>query len=167
MSRVLGRSIEFQVKPRPSHWLKYYTPFLILRRAGMTVGGDGTVQTLRFEDPAYRAGISPGSKIVSVESEPCDDKRFQELVENLQERVPALEIERKGRKSTVSPPLKAGSLYPVLSGSAGGRDVLMEIVRPLPQLGTPTSRSTEAPPPPAPSLRWNGRGGKMRRPLPE
>ena len=97
---------------------------------GLTVDAKGNVRSLAWQGPAYRAGISIGTRIVEVNGNAFSPENLKAAIEASLQKPVRLSIEADGEKSTVDMPYRGSLRYPHLVRLPGTVDGLASVLAP-------------------------------------
>jgi len=99
---------------------------------GLFVGRKGAVKSVAWEGPAFRAGISPGAKLVAVGGQPYTDELLKQAIRDAAalKRPIELSFEADGASHTVSIPYFDSLRYPQLERISGAKDRLQLLLTP-------------------------------------
>jgi predicted metalloprotease with PDZ domain len=95
---------------------------------GLQIDGQGHVKSVQWDGPAFRAGMSPGARVVEVNGEPFSTRALLDAVDAAASRALRVEFEYGGRKRLVSIPYAGGLRYPHLERIAGTPDRLSPLL---------------------------------------
>jgi predicted metalloprotease with PDZ domain len=99
---------------------------------GLTLGKDGSVGDVRWDSPAFNAGIGSGATIVAVNGQAYDKDVLEDAVKAAKGGNAPIELLVKSfdRYRTVPVQWHGGLRYPRLERIAGKPDRLAEIFKP-------------------------------------
>lgn len=99
---------------------------------GLVVGKKGAVRSVAWEGPAFKAGISLGARLVSVDGKPYTDEVLRQAIRAaaVSKQAIALEFEADGAPRSVSIPYFDSLRYPRLERVPGATDRLRELLQP-------------------------------------
>lgn len=97
---------------------------------GLTVADDGSVRTVAWAGPAFRAGIAPGSRITAVGGVPYTRAALHDAVGKAITSPIALTWKQDGRSVTATLDYDGGLRYPRLERVAGHPDGLATLLAP-------------------------------------
>lgn len=97
---------------------------------GLTARTDGTVRSVAWDGPAFRAGMRPGARIVSVNGAPFGHDVLLAAVRDSVKRPIVLTTEQDGRASDVRIEYAGPLRYPRLEPIAGRPDTLTTLLAP-------------------------------------
>lgn len=95
---------------------------------GLTVDAKGTVRSLAWQGPAFRAGVSIGTHIVDVNGKVFSSENLKAAVMNSVRQPIRLSIDVEGEPSTVDIPYRGPLRYPHLKRLPGTADGLMAVL---------------------------------------
>ena len=101
---------------------------------GVTVGKDGVLTDVAWEGPAFKAGLTPGTQIVAVDTEAYDADDLKAAIAAARGTAApiTLLVKDNDRFRTVQIGYHGGLRYPHLEPVAGGKASLDDILRPRP-----------------------------------
>jgi len=96
---------------------------------GLSVGKDGSIGDVRWDSPAFNAGIGSGATLVAVNSQAYDDDVLEDAVKAAKDGKAPIELMLKefDRYRTVSIDYRGGLRYPHLERIEGKPDYLTRI----------------------------------------
>lgn len=99
---------------------------------GAVVAGDGTLSEVLWDSPAFAAGLTAGTGIVSVNGAPFTHSALRSAIAAAAERdLPIrLHVANAGHERTVAIPYRGGLRYPRITRAEDTRDRLAEILAP-------------------------------------
>ena len=97
---------------------------------GLTVDVKGNVRSLAWEGPAFRAGISIGTRILGVNGNAFSPENLKAAVEASAQTPVRLSVDAEGEKATVDIPYKGPLRYPHLTRIPGTVDGLDSVLKP-------------------------------------
>jgi len=97
---------------------------------GLTVTDKGIVRAVRWNGPAFTAGLRPGAKIVAVNTASFGRDALLAAVRHAATRPITLTVEQDERKSDHLVPYAGTLRYPRLEPIAGRRDTLIALLTP-------------------------------------
>lgn len=97
---------------------------------GLTVRADGVVRTVAWDGPAFRAGIRPGTRIMSVNAAPFGRDALLEAVRSSAKRQIVLLTDQEGQRSDTSVNYAGPLRYPRLAPIADRPDTLATLLAP-------------------------------------
>lgn len=97
---------------------------------GLKVDAQGRVKSVQWDGPAFRAGLSPGARVVEVNGKPFSTRALLDAVGASASRPLSVEFEYGGRKRVVPIPYAGGLRYPRLERMAGTPDRLSSLLIP-------------------------------------
>ncbi|WP_369929272.1 M61 family metallopeptidase [Xanthomonas sp. NCPPB 2632] len=97
---------------------------------GLTITGSGTINDVRWDGPAFKAGVSTGATIVAVNGVAYSKDVLKDAITSAKDssREIALTLKYQGRFRTVSVDYHGGLQYPHLVRVPGTPDYLSEII---------------------------------------
>lgn len=95
---------------------------------GMQIDTDGTVQSVRWGAPAFRAGLSPGARVIEVDGQPFSPRALSDAVQASASRPPDLRVDIGGIRRVVSIDYRGGLRYPHLERIADTPDRLSALL---------------------------------------
>lgn len=95
---------------------------------GLRIDGQGQVKSVQWDGPAFRAGLSPGARVVEVNGKPFSTCALLHAVNASTSHALNVEFEDGGRKRVVSIPYTGGLRYPHLERIAGTPDRLSPLL---------------------------------------
>jgi predicted metalloprotease with PDZ domain len=98
---------------------------------GLVVGQGGLVRNVAWQGPAFRAGLSPGAQLVSINGQPYAHAALEAAVKDSSNSPLALEVESEGRRSSVRIDYHGTLRYPRLERVPGTPDGLVKVLAPL------------------------------------
>lgn len=97
---------------------------------GMRVTSTGFIYAVHWDGPAYRANLTIGETIVSVNGDPYDPQKFVETIDDAAKgKAISLTVKRGGWEQTTAIAWQGGMQYPHLQRIAGQPAVLDDILR--------------------------------------
>lgn len=97
---------------------------------GLTVRADGLVRSVAWEGPAFKAGLRPGSRIVSVNAASFGRDTLLTAVRQSATRPIVLTIEQEERRSEATIPYTGSLRYPRLERIESHPDTLTALIGP-------------------------------------
>ena len=99
---------------------------------GLTVGKKGSVKTVAWEGPAFRAGISIGARLTKVGEQPYTDEALKQAITAaaLSRQPISLSFDADGQSQTVAIAYFGALRYPRLERIAGQEDKLARLLTP-------------------------------------
>lgn len=86
---------------------------------GLSVADDGAVKRVAWDGPAFRAGLSPGGKVVSVNGQPYAAAALLAAVRGSAKQPVSLGVRADGRERVVVVDYRGPLRYPRLRRIAG------------------------------------------------
>jgi predicted metalloprotease with PDZ domain len=96
---------------------------------GLRIDAKGGVRSVQWNGPAFRAGLSPGARVIKVNGKPFSTALLLAAVDASGSQPLRLEFEYGGRAKTVSIPYSGGLRYPHLERIAGTPDWLSPLLQ--------------------------------------
>jgi predicted metalloprotease with PDZ domain len=99
---------------------------------GLSLDRDGSLTTVQWEGPAFKAGLTDGMKVIAVNGLAYDSERLKDAVTAAKGAGPPVELLVKAgeRYSTIRIPYNGGLRYPRLERIPGTADRLSDILTP-------------------------------------
>lgn len=97
---------------------------------GLSVAGDGTVKTVAWDGPAFRAGLTVGARITAVNGAPFRTASVEVAVQHAAATQVVLEFEVDGDAQRAAIEYRGTLRYPRLERIPGTADGLAELLRP-------------------------------------
>ncbi|HKT26734.1 M61 family peptidase [Dyella sp.] len=97
---------------------------------GLQVDTDGEVQSVRWNGPAFRAGLSPGSRVIDVNGQPFSVTAFTNAVQTSAIKPLQLRVSINGEKRDAVIDYQGPLRYPHLERIAGTPDRLSALLGP-------------------------------------
>lgn len=91
---------------------------------GLQVRGNGAVRAVAWNSPAFKAGLAPGAKIVTVNGAPFTPERIEDAVAHAADTPVVLDVAAKGGKRSVTLQYKGTLRYPAIERIDGAPDRL-------------------------------------------
>lgn len=98
---------------------------------GLSAEEDGSIASVNWQSPAFLAGLSSYSRIVSVANQPYSQERLIEAVRNAKSNPITLQVEQDGQQRTVIIEYKGSLRYPLLKRLNKEPDGLSAFLAPL------------------------------------
>jgi predicted metalloprotease with PDZ domain len=98
------------------------------RVVGLQIDEKGGVKSVQWDGPAFRAGLSPGARVVELNGEPFSTRALLDVVDASASHTLRVEFEYGGRRRVVSIPYTGGLRYPHLERMAGTPDRLSPLL---------------------------------------
>jgi predicted metalloprotease with PDZ domain len=100
---------------------------------GMTVGREGKIEDVSLDEPADKAGLAPGMRIVAVNGQKYSAEQLHQAIQEAQDSPIAIELLVENRESyqTYRLDYHEGERYPALERDPSKPDLLDEILQPL------------------------------------
>lgn len=95
---------------------------------GLQIDGDGRVQSVQWDGPAFRAGLSPGSQVTAVDGEPFSIRALIAAVQSSASKPLTLAADIGESKRTVVISYRGGLRYPHLERIPGTPDRLSALL---------------------------------------
>lgn len=95
---------------------------------GVQIRADGRVQSVRWDSPAFRAGLSPGSQVLQVNQQPFSTRALIAAVESAASKPISLLADINGNRRGVNINYQGGLRYPHLERIAGTPDRLSALL---------------------------------------
>ncbi|WCE02564.1 peptidase M61 [Pseudoxanthomonas sp. JBR18] len=97
---------------------------------GLTMAPDGTINDVRWDGPAFKAGVSTGAKLVAVDGQDYSVDAFKDAIAAAKTRKAPLELllQYQGVTRTVAVDYHGGLQYPHLERVPGTPDYLSQII---------------------------------------
>lgn len=96
---------------------------------GLWIDAKGEVRSVQWNGPVFRAGLSPGARVVKVNDEPFSTPVLLAAVATSASRPLRIEFEYGGREKAASIPYPGGLRYPHLERIAGTHDWLSPLLQ--------------------------------------
>jgi len=97
---------------------------------GLAVRADGAARTIAWEGPAFRSGMRPGARIVTVNGTPFGREALLAAVRDSAKRPVRLSVEQDGRRYDVAIAYAGPLRYPRLERLADRPDTLTTLLAP-------------------------------------
>lgn len=97
---------------------------------GLAVADNGTVRTVAWDGPAFKAGLAPRAKIVAVHRQPFSKRRLTDAVHAARTVPVQLTIEQDGRRLERTIPYSGSLRYPRLERIPDKADTLTRLLSP-------------------------------------
>ncbi len=100
---------------------------------GLTMAKDGHINDVRWNGPAFKAGVSTGEKLVAVNGQTYSRDALKQAIKNAKQgkKPIRLTLEYQGTVHTIDVDYHKGLQYPHLVRVKGKPDYLSEIIAPL------------------------------------
>ena len=108
---------------------------------GVQVRGNGILRAVAWDSPAFRAGLAPGAKIVSVNGAPFTPDRIEDAVRHAAATPVVIDVQVQGQPRSVTLDYRGTLRYPWIERIEGALDRLTPLLAPR--------NSRFSPPPPA------------------
>lgn len=95
---------------------------------GLQVNTDGRVLSVQWDSPAFRVGLSPGSKVLEVDEQPYSTRTLLAAIESGASKPLTMGVEINGGKRVVKLDYRGGLRYPHLERIAGAPDRLSALL---------------------------------------
>ena len=95
---------------------------------GLSAENNGTVRSVSWNGPAFRAGLRPGLKILAVNAEPYTRERLLSAVRTASKRQVVLTVEQDGRSADRMINYRGTLRYPKLDRIPGVPDELARLL---------------------------------------
>jgi len=95
---------------------------------GLQIDADGRVQSVLWDSPAFRAGLSPGSKVLEVNEQSFSTRALLAAVESAASKPLSIRVDINGNKRVVKLPYRGTLRYPHLDRIAGTPDRLSALL---------------------------------------
>lgn len=97
---------------------------------GLQVRSNGVLRAVAWEGPAFKAGLAPGAKIVSVNGAPFTPERIEQAVAQAADVPVVLDVQAQGERHSVTLAYRGTLRYPVLERIEGRPDRLTPLLAP-------------------------------------
>lgn len=95
---------------------------------GLQVNSDGRVLSVQWGSPAFRAGLSPGAKVLGVDGQPYSTRSLMAAVESGASKPLVMSLDINGSERAVTLDYSGGLRYPHLERIAGTPDRLSALL---------------------------------------
>lgn len=95
---------------------------------GLQINADGRVQSVRWDSPAFRAGLSPGSQVLEVNGQPFSTRALIAAVKSTASTQLSIRVGINGNKRIANIDYQGGLRYPHLERIAGRPDWLSALL---------------------------------------
>jgi predicted metalloprotease with PDZ domain len=95
---------------------------------GMQIRADGRIQSVRWDSPAFHAGLSPGSHVLEVNGQPFSTRALLAAVESAVSKPLSILADINGNRRDVNIDYRDGLRYPHLARIAGTPDRLSALL---------------------------------------
>ncbi|HUA78762.1 MAG TPA: M61 family peptidase [Dyella sp.] len=98
---------------------------------GMQVDAKGKVQAVQWNGPAFRAGLSPGARVIEVNGQVFSDRVMLSAVQSSVSKPLTMRVDINGNERVVTLDYRDGLRYPHLQRIAGTPDRLSALLKPV------------------------------------
>ncbi|BDU21565.1 M61 family peptidase [Dyella sp. GSA-30] len=95
---------------------------------GLQIDAKGAIQSVRWDSPAFRAGLSPGLHVIEVEGQPFSTRTLLAAVQSSALKPLSIRVDINGSKRVVNIDYRGGLRYPHLERIAGTPDRLSALL---------------------------------------
>lgn len=95
---------------------------------GLQIHANGTIQSVRWDSPAFRAGLSPGSKILEVNGHPFSTPVLLSAIRSAASQPLSIRADVNGNKRVMDLDYRGGLRYPHLERIVGTPDRLSSLL---------------------------------------
>lgn len=95
---------------------------------GLTIDADGVVNSVQWDGPAFRVGLSPGAQVIEVNGQPFSTRALLDAVDASATHPLLVEFESGDRKEVVTIPYAGHLRYPHLERIPGTPDRLSPLL---------------------------------------
>jgi predicted metalloprotease with PDZ domain len=95
---------------------------------GLQIGADGRIQSVRWDSPPFRAGLSPGSRALEVNGQPFSTRALLAAIQSAASKPLSLRVDINGDKRVINIDYRGGLRYPHLERIAGTPDRLSALL---------------------------------------
>ncbi len=95
---------------------------------GLRIEPDGTVQSVQWDGPAFKAGLSPGAKVLDVGGQPFSTRLLLAAVQSASSKPLRIRADTGGHKRVVDIDYRGGLRYPHLERIKGTPDRLSALL---------------------------------------
>lgn len=99
---------------------------------GLQIDSEGRVQSVQWNGPAFRVGLSPGSRVLQVNGQPYSDGALIAAVQSSASKPLNLRVDISGSERALTLDYRGGLRYPHLERIAGTPDRLSSLLEPVP-----------------------------------
>jgi predicted metalloprotease with PDZ domain len=95
---------------------------------GLQITADGAIQSVQWDSPAFRAGLSPGSQMLAVNGQPFSTRALLAAIQSAASKPLNVRVDINGNKRVVNIDYRGGLRYPHLERIAGTPDRLSALL---------------------------------------